>query len=236
MKGILIPLAGVALLGVAASLVTHPVLLQLGVISGRKRRSLAQDIFKADQSSTIETFTQLKEPFKTFEYEKPAKYLTNKLKTKKKTQTETKKQVNRKEIPKKVVELNLRQPKVYFFTKRPTSEDINRSIPKTKKSVTKGQFRRDKTMYGVKEGDGLVNFRKKRSTDQIYETNRTVELSPKMNISQIAPTPKKDLSVDEKNDSFMDTDDYDDVKHDVNIYYPHGQPSNSSSVDFYDSN
>ncbi|XP_018333761.1 uncharacterized protein LOC108742900 [Agrilus planipennis] len=39
LKGFLIPLAGVALLGAAAALTTHPVLLQLGSINkGRRRR------------------------------------------------------------------------------------------------------------------------------------------------------------------------------------------------------
>lgn len=38
LKGILIPLAGIALLGAAAALSTNPVLLQLGAFSGRRRR------------------------------------------------------------------------------------------------------------------------------------------------------------------------------------------------------
>lgn len=37
-KAVLWPLAGIALLGAAAALVSNPVLLQLGVISGRRRR------------------------------------------------------------------------------------------------------------------------------------------------------------------------------------------------------
>lgn len=239
LKGILLPIAGVALLGVAASLVTHPVLLQLGVISGkRKKRSLTQDIFQADQSSTIETFTQVKEPLKTFGYEKPVKYITSKMKAKKNTQTNIKKQVNRKRIPKKVIELNLQKPKAYFFTKRPTSEDI-RPISKTKKTGIEGRFRNGEIIYNAKEAHDLEHFRKKRSTDSFKESNRTVELSTKMNISEIAQTPKKaerNLSADEKDDSFMDTDDYDDVKHDVNIFHSHKEPSsNSTSVDFYDS-
>ncbi|GLH13365.1 ATP synthase subunit b 1 [Gryllus bimaculatus] len=41
LKGLLVPLAGVALLGAAAALVSNPVLLQLGVISGRRRRRRA---------------------------------------------------------------------------------------------------------------------------------------------------------------------------------------------------
>ncbi|GBP31814.1 hypothetical protein EVAR_81580_1 [Eumeta japonica] len=39
-KAFLWPLAGLALLGAAATLVTNPVLLQLGVVTGRKRRSV----------------------------------------------------------------------------------------------------------------------------------------------------------------------------------------------------
>ncbi|XP_046994312.1 uncharacterized protein LOC124606372 [Schistocerca americana] len=38
LKGLLIPLAGAALLGAAAALAANPVLLQIGVISGRRRR------------------------------------------------------------------------------------------------------------------------------------------------------------------------------------------------------
>ncbi|RZB89862.1 uncharacterized protein BDFB_008203 [Asbolus verrucosus] len=38
LKGLLIPLAGIALLGAAAALSTNPVLLQLGVVNGRRRR------------------------------------------------------------------------------------------------------------------------------------------------------------------------------------------------------
>lgn len=41
LKGLLIPIAGVALLGAAAALAkSHPVLLQLGVVSGKKKRSI----------------------------------------------------------------------------------------------------------------------------------------------------------------------------------------------------
>lgn len=133
--------------------------------------------------------------------------------------------MNRQVIPKKVIDLNVQKPNVYFFTKRPSSEDINRPNPKTKKTGKK---------YNAKGNDDLEHFREKRSTDKIHESNRTVELSPKMNISQIAP--KKDLSVGEKNDSFMDTDDYDDVKHDVNNFHLYEKPSKSNSIDFYDSN
>ncbi|KRT85624.1 hypothetical protein AMK59_1636 [Oryctes borbonicus] len=43
LKGILIPLAGIALLGAAAALSTNPVLLQLGVLNGRRKRSLQAD-------------------------------------------------------------------------------------------------------------------------------------------------------------------------------------------------
>ncbi|GJQ65500.1 hypothetical protein Trydic_g7602 [Trypoxylus dichotomus] len=43
LKGILIPLAGIALLGAAAALSTNPVLLQLGVLNGRRKRSLQLD-------------------------------------------------------------------------------------------------------------------------------------------------------------------------------------------------
>ncbi|XP_022902912.2 uncharacterized protein [Onthophagus taurus] len=44
LKGLLIPLAGIALLGAAAALSTNPVLLQLGVINGkRKRRSINEN-------------------------------------------------------------------------------------------------------------------------------------------------------------------------------------------------
>lgn len=43
MKGFLIPLAGIALLGAAAALTTNPVLLQLGVLNGRRRRRSLND-------------------------------------------------------------------------------------------------------------------------------------------------------------------------------------------------
>lgn len=48
LKGFLIPLAGIALLGAAAALTTNPVLLQLGVLNGRRRRrrSLNRTLFK----------------------------------------------------------------------------------------------------------------------------------------------------------------------------------------------
>lgn len=38
LKTLLIPLAGLALLGTAAAFVTNPVLLQLGVVTGKKKR------------------------------------------------------------------------------------------------------------------------------------------------------------------------------------------------------
>uniref|UniRef100_A0A1B0DNK6 Uncharacterized protein n=1 Tax=Phlebotomus papatasi TaxID=29031 RepID=A0A1B0DNK6_PHLPP len=45
-KSLFLPLAGAALLGVAAALVANPVLLQLGVISGKRRkRSIPDDDF-----------------------------------------------------------------------------------------------------------------------------------------------------------------------------------------------
>lgn len=44
LKGLLIPIAGVALLGAAAALAkSHPVLLQLGVVSGKKKRSVISE-------------------------------------------------------------------------------------------------------------------------------------------------------------------------------------------------
>ncbi|XP_069699122.1 uncharacterized protein [Periplaneta americana] len=43
LKGLLVPLAGVALLGAAAALVSNPILLQLGVITGKKRRRRSSD-------------------------------------------------------------------------------------------------------------------------------------------------------------------------------------------------
>lgn len=39
-KTVLWPIAGIALLGAAAALISNPVLLQLGVISGRKKRQI----------------------------------------------------------------------------------------------------------------------------------------------------------------------------------------------------
>ncbi|KAJ3630308.1 hypothetical protein MTP99_011509 [Tenebrio molitor] len=43
LKGLLIPLAGIALLGAAAALSSNPVLLQLGVVNGRRRRRRSLD-------------------------------------------------------------------------------------------------------------------------------------------------------------------------------------------------
>ncbi|XP_030757440.1 uncharacterized protein LOC115883244 [Sitophilus oryzae] len=43
LKKILIPLAGLAILGAAAVASTNPVLLQLGVVNGRKRRSIVPE-------------------------------------------------------------------------------------------------------------------------------------------------------------------------------------------------
>lgn len=48
------PLAGVALLGAAAALVTNPVLLQLGVISGKRKRRSIKNIFAADQKNNFD--------------------------------------------------------------------------------------------------------------------------------------------------------------------------------------
>ncbi|KAJ2951794.1 hypothetical protein O0L34_g13959 [Tuta absoluta] len=58
-KAVLWPLAGLALLGTAAALVSNPVLLQLGVISGRRRRDTQEvtgpdfDPYKWDDGSEI---------------------------------------------------------------------------------------------------------------------------------------------------------------------------------------
>lgn len=51
--GLLIPLVGVALLGAAAAFVSNPILLQLGVITGKRRRRDAQDGLAA-QAAAIE--------------------------------------------------------------------------------------------------------------------------------------------------------------------------------------
>ncbi|CAG4996626.1 unnamed protein product [Parnassius apollo] len=47
-KTILWPLAGIALLGAAASLISNPVLLQLGVISGRRKRRDTEEVTGPD--------------------------------------------------------------------------------------------------------------------------------------------------------------------------------------------
>ncbi|XP_028034615.1 uncharacterized protein LOC114246340 [Bombyx mandarina] len=51
-KTLLWPIAGIALLGAAAALVTNPVLLQLGVVSGRKRRDI-DDIHGPDYNKKL---------------------------------------------------------------------------------------------------------------------------------------------------------------------------------------
>lgn len=63
LKGLLVPLAGVALLGAAALFVSNPVLLQLGVIGGKRRRREAVDdpmgsYEKLKEIKALETFIE----------------------------------------------------------------------------------------------------------------------------------------------------------------------------------
>lgn len=53
-KALLWPIAGIALLGAAAALVTNPVLLQLGVVSGRRKRRDTVEVSGPDYVSDEE--------------------------------------------------------------------------------------------------------------------------------------------------------------------------------------
>ncbi|CAH1636950.1 unnamed protein product [Spodoptera littoralis] len=61
-KAVLWPIAGIALLGAAAALVSNPVLLQLGVISGKRRRRDTDEITGPDYASDM--FTKYEEKIK----------------------------------------------------------------------------------------------------------------------------------------------------------------------------
>ncbi|KAF9420779.1 hypothetical protein HW555_003127, partial [Spodoptera exigua] len=61
-KAVLWPIAGIALLGAAAALVSNPVLLQLGVISGKRRRRDTEEITGPDFTSDM--FTKYEEKLK----------------------------------------------------------------------------------------------------------------------------------------------------------------------------
>lgn len=61
-KTVLWPIAGIALLGAAAALVSNPVLLQLGVISGKRRRRDTEEIIGPDFPSDM--FTKYAEKIK----------------------------------------------------------------------------------------------------------------------------------------------------------------------------
>uniref|UniRef100_A0A2A4K8G8 Uncharacterized protein n=1 Tax=Heliothis virescens TaxID=7102 RepID=A0A2A4K8G8_HELVI len=61
-KTVLWPIAGIALLGAAAALVSNPVLLQLGVVSGKRRRRDTEEITGPDFPS--DTFLKYAEKMK----------------------------------------------------------------------------------------------------------------------------------------------------------------------------
>lgn len=52
-KAVLWPIAGIALLGAAAALVSNPILLQLGVASGKRRRRNTEEITGPESSMEI---------------------------------------------------------------------------------------------------------------------------------------------------------------------------------------
>ncbi|XP_014241976.1 uncharacterized protein LOC106662417 [Cimex lectularius] len=54
LKGLLVPLAGVALLGAAALFASNPVLLQLGVITGKRRRRDIGDLLRNEKFRDIQ--------------------------------------------------------------------------------------------------------------------------------------------------------------------------------------
>uniref|UniRef100_A0A0A9X438 ATP synthase subunit b 1 n=1 Tax=Lygus hesperus TaxID=30085 RepID=A0A0A9X438_LYGHE len=75
LKGLLVPLAGVALLGAAALFVSNPVLLQLGVIGGKRRRREAVDdpmasYEKLKEIQALETFIEQLPPAQVARQEK----------------------------------------------------------------------------------------------------------------------------------------------------------------------
>lgn len=53
MKSAILPIAGAALLGLAAVLVANPVLLQLGVLSGARRKRDTSTKFNVDHTPDI---------------------------------------------------------------------------------------------------------------------------------------------------------------------------------------
>lgn len=63
LKHLLVPLAGVALLGAAALFAANPVLLQLGVISGRRRRSTVQEEDKQEMLERLNSIHLLEKFF-----------------------------------------------------------------------------------------------------------------------------------------------------------------------------
>ncbi|XP_075977181.1 uncharacterized protein LOC142977270 isoform X2 [Anticarsia gemmatalis] len=81
-KAVLWPIAGIALLGAAAALVSNPVLLQLGVVSGKRRRRDTEEITGPDFPT--ESFIK---------YEEKIKKLTNEAKLKAENPVNLKKRV-----------------------------------------------------------------------------------------------------------------------------------------------
>ena len=61
-KTVLWPIAGIALLGAAAALVSNPVLLQLGVVSGKRRRRDTEEVTGPDFPS--DTFSKYEDKIK----------------------------------------------------------------------------------------------------------------------------------------------------------------------------
>ncbi|KAF4532319.1 hypothetical protein B566_EDAN003622 [Ephemera danica] len=59
LKRVLVPLAGIALLGAAAALATNPVLLQLGVVSGKKRRRRSTEKIPIEHRNSEEALDEM---------------------------------------------------------------------------------------------------------------------------------------------------------------------------------
>ncbi|XP_032518426.2 uncharacterized protein LOC116770896 [Danaus plexippus] len=72
-KAVLLPLAGIALLGAAAALVSNPILLQLGVATGKRKRRDTEEVSEADLSEENWRIPDLKEHKSTDARNKPCK-------------------------------------------------------------------------------------------------------------------------------------------------------------------
>ncbi|XP_045774241.1 uncharacterized protein LOC123873439 [Maniola jurtina] len=97
-KAVLWPIAGIALLGAAAALVSNPILLQLGVTSGKRRRRNTEEITGPELSTEITEWRPLINrkvaAIKTGTHSKPAKTKLVHRKAKRNEYTSTTQRIN----------------------------------------------------------------------------------------------------------------------------------------------